>query len=110
MYISLLVIAITLLLIISVRNKRKYYHSLPPGPPAIPILGSFPFLKGTGFFDKLSGASCEKYGKDFVTVWIGNRLGILIQDFNICRSLFAKDEFSSRPTGWFFKVSIQETI
>ena len=76
------------------RYKRKY--NLPSGPPALPIVGCLPFLKGTGMSGKMVHSSLEKYGKDFCSLWFGNRLNIVIQDLDLCRDLFSRDEFSIR--------------
>ena len=97
-------ICLTLLVLLFIRH-RKYYYNLPPGPPALPILGSFPFLRGNGTSDKLTDKSLEKYGKDFVTLWLGNNLTILIQDFNVAKELLSRDELSARRSTWFSKVS-----
>ena len=103
--IAVFVTVCILLLVLLFIRRRKYYYNLPPGPPAVPILGSFPFLRGNGNSDKLTDKSLEKYGKDFVTLWLGSDLTILIQDFNVAKELLSKDEFSARPSTWFHKVS-----
>ena len=82
----------------------KKYSNLPPGPFALPLIGSIPFLKGKGgpvgwMVDK----SLYKYGKDFCTIWMGTIPFIWIQDFNLAKELFAKDEFSDRLNLWYFK-------
>lgn len=98
-------ICLILSILLLIRN-RKYYYNLPHGPPALPVLGSFPFLHGNGTADKVTSKALERYGKDFVTLWLGSCLTILIQDFNIAKELFSKDEFSARWSSWFHQVSI----
>ena len=104
MLVILTLLLFALLLLVYIRNRLTYYNNLPPGPPAVPILGSFPFLKGNGAADKLTHVSLERYGRDFVTLWLGSNLTIMIQDISITKDLFSKDAFSSRPTSWFTQV------
>ena len=79
-----------------IAKRRTSKYKLPPGPPALPIVGSLPFLKGKGMVGKLVHPSLEKYGKDFCSVWTGNRLTVVIQDIELTRDLLSRDEFSAR--------------
>ena len=92
----LYIVAILLAIYFAAVNWRMRKYKLPPGPPALPILGSLPFLEGKGMVGKLLHPSLEKYGKDFCSIWTGNRLIVVIQDIDLCRDLLSRDEFSSR--------------
>ena len=72
--------------------------SLPPGPPAIPILGSVPFLNTKigvlqGFVDK----TLYHFHPKLCTVWMGFFPTIIIQDYQLAKDIFSRDEFSGRP-------------
>ena len=69
-------------------TNRKRLKGLPPGPPTFPIVGSLPFLYGEGLASKLCDKSLEKYGDDFCTIWLGSKLFIIIQNFELTRDLF----------------------
>ena len=47
MFSSFMLISLILICILYKRRMMKYKH-LPPGPFALPIIGSIPFLKGKG--------------------------------------------------------------
>ena len=68
--------------------------NFPPGPSAIPIFGSFPFLPGK---------DSEKFVSDYVTSFgpvtgfvIGQYYVTMINDWKLAKSLFSKEEFSGR--------------
>lgn len=80
----------------------RKYRNIPPGPFALPLIGSIPFLKGKGgIVGWMVDESLYKYGKDFCTVWIGMIPFIWVQDFELTKELFAKDEFSARLDAWY---------
>ena len=79
-----------------IKFGRNHKYKLPPGPPAFPMVGSLPFLEGGGMVEKMVHPSLEKYGNDFCSLWMGNRLFVVIQDFDLCKDLFSRDEFSAR--------------
>ena len=91
------------IVIIYQRYNRKY-NKLPPGPPYLPILGSIPFLKrekGNG--DAMLDNSFHKLYPDMYTLWLGSAPLIVIQDFNLAKDLFARDEFCGRATNYHDK-------
>ena len=92
----LYIVAALLAIFLLIAKQRTSKYKLPPGPPALPIVGSLPFLEGKGMVGKLIHPSLEKYGKDFCSVWIGNRLTVVIQDVALSRDLLAREEFSAR--------------
>ena len=66
----------------------------PPGPPSLPVVGSLPFLPGTG---------TEKFVSDHVTSYgpvtglkAGSYYVAMINDWRLAKTLFTKEEFSGR--------------
>ena len=80
------------------------YRNLPAGPLSLPIIGSIPFLKGKGGpVGWMVDESLYVHGKYFCTIWMGTIPFIWVQDFELTKELFSKDEFSSRLSEWYFK-------
>ena len=98
------VFSFVLVLILSVISwifKKKYgkYSKLPPGPPALPIIGSIPFLdRKKGNADATLHKSFYKQYPDIYTLWLGSKPLLVIQNFNLAKDLFAREEFSGRGT------------
>ena len=70
-------------------NRRKH---LPPGPPSLPIIGSFASTGVVG--NMVSNREFWKY-EDMYTLFLGPQLvGIVINDFQRAKDLFFRDEFS----------------
>jgi len=85
-------------------KHKKRCESLPPGPPSLPIVGSLPFLKVKhGLANTLVNKNLYHYDPKFCTVWIGSRPVIMIQDFQLAKEIFARDEFSGRPNNYHSK-------
>ena len=86
------------------KRHRKLCKSLPPGPPSLPLVGSFPFLQNTrGFADAIVQQPLYHYHPKLCTVWIGPSPIIVIQDFDLARDLFSREEFSARPAHYHAK-------
>ena len=67
----------------------------PPGPPHLPIIGSFPFLAGRGL-EKIVGAEVASYGP-VTGLYAGAYPLVMINDWKLAKSLFSREEFSGRP-------------
>ena len=79
------------------RKLQQKYDKLPPGPPCIPIVGSFPFLNfKNGTADAMLDRSFWKLFPDMYTVWIGYRPLVIIQNFDLAKDLFAREEYCGR--------------
>jgi len=75
-------------------NWFKKPEKFPPGPPTVPILGSLPFLPGSGI-EKFVSEYIASFGK--VTGLVaGSNYIVMINDWKLAKSLFAKEEFSGR--------------
>eukprot|EP00092_Neocalanus_flemingeri_P003772 GFUD01004058.1.p1 GENE.GFUD01004058.1~~GFUD01004058.1.p1 ORF type:complete len:486 (-),score=123.42 GFUD01004058.1:441-1898(-) len=79
---------------------RRKSKNLPPGPPRIPILGSVPFITmKRGLMDWVLDKSVTKH--KLATVGIGPKNYFVINDFELAKELFSKEEFSGRNIGEF---------
>ena len=66
----------------------------PPGPPTLPLIGSLPFLPGTGT-EKFVSEHVASYGP--VTGMVaGSYYVAMVNDWKLAKSLFTKEEFSGR--------------
>ena len=73
---------------------------LPPGPPALPLLGSLPFLSlRRGLVDWSSDPRVTRHR--LATVGLGPRNLFVINDLQLARELFDKEELAKRDiTDW----------
>ena len=77
---------------------------LPPGPFSLPLIGTIQVLQnGVGAGAALS-PKYHKYG-DFYTICLGPMTLVIINDFQLGKELFAKDEFSGNFQKQFFFVN-----
>ena len=79
---------------------------LPPGPPALPLLGSLPFLHlRRGLLDWSEDTRLTRHR--LATVSLGPKDVFVINDLKLAKELFDKDEFNKRAiTEWVevFKI------
>ena len=94
-----LILALSFLSIFYLYWKRKC-RKHPPGPPRVPILGSVPFITmKRGIMDWVMDKSVTKHR--LATVGIGPKDFIVINDFELAKELFGKEEFSGRQAPEF---------
>ena len=75
--------------------RRRWRSRAPPGPPSVPLLGSIPFLGvSRGFLSWFLDPRVTKH--PLATVAIGPRTITVINDLQLARELFDKDEFNGR--------------
>ena len=71
---------------------------LPPGPFSLPLIGTVRILlDGTGT-GAIVSPKYQKY-QDFYTLCFGPMTLVVINDFQLSRELFSKDEFSGNSRG-----------
>ena len=102
---TLLVILLFFLLVGILWWFQSSGDTLPPGPPAFPIVGSLPFL-GTDIREPLRQFS-KKYG-DVFTVYLGQRPVVVLNSYEAIREAFVKNgqAFSGRPQDLFLGEEI----
>lgn len=88
--------------------QQKIYKKLPPGPPSIPIFGSIPFMKRNVLREKgpvefILDTTFEKLYSDMYTIWIGYRPLVVIQNYNLAKDLFSREEYCGRTLDYFEK-------
>ena len=72
-------------------------RQLPPGPTSLPLVGSIPFLdRNKGNADAVLDKAFYKFSPDMYTVWLGSTPLVVIQDFNLAKDLFSREEFCGR--------------
>ena len=77
---------------------------LPPGPTSLPLVGSIPFLdRNKGNADAVLDKAFYKFSPDMYTVWLGSTPLVVIQDFNLAKDLFSREEFCGRIFAHHYK-------
>ena len=80
-------------------NRRR----LPPGPPALPLLGCLPFLDlSRGLVDWSTDPRVTNHR--LATLSLGPRNTFVINDLKLARELFEREEFSNRSVTEWLKV------
>ena len=92
-----MLILFLLIVTLALATFHWYYkrRRLPPGPPAVPLLGSLPFLDlRRGLTDWTLDPRVTKHR--LATVSVGPKNLFIINDFKLAKELFEKEEFSGR--------------
>ena len=97
-----LIIVVILVFIVAYNHFTKEpWKKLPPGPPALPIVGSLPFLGSLDLREPLRKMAA-KYG-DVFTFYMGQRRVIVLNGYEVIKDAFVKHGhvFSGRPSIYF---------
>ena len=79
---------------------RRKGRNLPPGPRSIPILGSLPFISvKRGLFSWTLDENVTKH--KLSTVKLGPMEFFIVNDLELAKELFSKEEFSGRDVSQF---------
>ena len=62
----------------------KKPYKFPPGPPRLPVVGSWPFIQVKGSFIHSMKFVIEKYGP-VAGIYIGQKRMVIIFDYNIIK-------------------------
>ena len=103
MSVTIFLLACVILIAIKLLTRRP--PRFPPGPLALPIMGSHPFLPGEGT-EKYVSEKVTSYGT-VTGLFSGSYPLIVINDWRMVKSLFAREEFSGRIR---YKSKIQRFI
>ena len=86
------------------QRHKRICKAFPPGPTSLPVIGSIPFIgMKRGIVAALIDRCLYKYDPNLCTLWIGNKSIIVIQNFELAKDLFSRDEFSGRTTHYHAK-------
>ena len=97
MFLTSVLLSLLVLAVVRWYLKRRV---LPPGPPAVPVLGCLPFLQlRRGLVDW--SLDPRVTGHRLATVTLGPRNLFVINDLKLARELFDRDVLSGRAhTDW----------
>ncbi|KAK2156658.1 hypothetical protein LSH36_208g04093 [Paralvinella palmiformis] len=81
---------------------KESWKKLPPGPPALPLIGSLPFLGSSDIREPLRKLA-NKYG-DVFTIYLGTRRVIVLNGYDVIYDAFVKNGqvFSGRGNSFIF--------
>ena len=65
-------------------TQMKKPYKFPPGPPRLPVVGSWPFIQVKGSFIHSMKFVIEKYGP-VAGIYIGQKRMVIISDYNIIK-------------------------
>ena len=82
---------------------KESWKNLPPGPPALPLIGSLPFLGWLDIREPLRKLA-RKYG-DVFTIYLGPTRVVILNGYDAIWDAFVKhaNVFSGRPNNYISK-------
>ncbi|XP_070555720.1 steroid 17-alpha-hydroxylase/17,20 lyase-like [Ptychodera flava] len=101
---TILLILICIILYVTRYSKQVGWH-LPPGPPALPLIGNLPTLFESESIWKILKRLSESYGSVF-TLYLGMKPAIVLSDHVAIKDAFVRqpDQFSGRP--YVYSISL----
>ena len=93
-------LAILLISLVSFLHYKKKW-SLPPGPFSLPLIGCPEFLWKGSKGPVIFGSEYHKYGDWYTVTMFTGRTIVILNDYQLNKELFSRDEFSGRMKTWF---------
>ena len=99
MFLTSVLLSLLVLAVVRWYLKRRV---LPPGPPAVPVLGCLPFLQlRRGLVDWSLDPRVTRHR--LATVTLGPRNLFVINDLQLAKELFDREDFNGRNVSDFMK-------
>ncbi|XP_014674274.1 PREDICTED: cytochrome P450 18a1-like [Priapulus caudatus] len=84
-------------------QRRVSHGNLPPSVGfRFPVVGHLPYLSRDAHIDFARWG--EKYGK-LLHLWMGEKLVVVVNDYELIKEAFKREEFSGRPDMFLFNVT-----
>ena len=82
--------------------RKEPWKALPPGPPALPLIGSLPFLGSSDIREPLRKLA-SKYG-DVFTLYLGPKRAVVLNGYDVIYDALVKhgNVFSGRAKNFTF--------
>lgn len=102
MLLLLVVVLAALLALLAVRLYRQAYErppNFPPGPPRLPIWGSYwlLLLENYGFMHKATLSMARRYKTRLLGLYLGQFPTVVATSYEDVRAIMTRPEFASRP-------------
>uniref|UniRef100_A0A182PZA8 Uncharacterized protein n=1 Tax=Anopheles epiroticus TaxID=199890 RepID=A0A182PZA8_9DIPT len=78
---------------------RRPSERFPPGPPRVPLLGSYPFLLALNYHHLHRAATklSQLYGSKLIGLYLGPLPAVIVNDHGTVRQVLQRSEFDGRP-------------
>uniref|UniRef100_A0AAG5CPG5 Cytochrome P450 n=1 Tax=Anopheles atroparvus TaxID=41427 RepID=A0AAG5CPG5_ANOAO len=98
---DLMLTATVMLLVAYVIRYVRYRPSerFPPGPPRLPLLGSYPFLLAFNYrhLHRAAAKLSELYQSKLIGLYLGSVPAVVVNDYETVREVLRRSEFDGRP-------------
>uniref|UniRef100_A0A182G035 Cytochrome P450 n=1 Tax=Anopheles albimanus TaxID=7167 RepID=A0A182G035_ANOAL len=91
-------VAVTVSLVIRYIRFRPS-DRFPPGPPRVPLLGSYPFLLALNYrhLHRAAARLSELYRSNLIGLHLGPLPAVIVNDHSLVRQVLQRSEFDGRP-------------
>uniref|UniRef100_A0A182KDW9 Cytochrome P450 n=1 Tax=Anopheles christyi TaxID=43041 RepID=A0A182KDW9_9DIPT len=78
---------------------RRPSERFPPGPPRVPLLGSYPFLLALNYhhLHRAAAKLTQLYKSKLVGLYLGPLPAVIVNDHETVRQVLQRSEFDGRP-------------
>ncbi|XP_058056096.1 uncharacterized protein LOC131207498 [Anopheles bellator] len=79
--------------------RHRPSDRFPPGPPRVPLLGSYPFLLALNYrhLHRAAAKLSELYGSNILGLYLGPLPAVIVNDHALVRQVLHRSEFEGRP-------------